>query len=668
MDQKIDTLSRYGKEFQEKTIALLITDKSFLDQIIDALSINFYDSEAKKWIVEKTVEYYQEYKKSPSQSYFKSEFQSLESQTLRVSVLDELRKAWNKKDDEDLQYVKDEFLNFAKNQRVKQAILDAVPLLKEGNYEKIKQEVSDALNSGVSRDIGHVYKKEIESRLSESSRKTVPTGWGVINEVIDGGLGPGELGVVVAPSGAGKCVGKNTEIEIEYEQVGFEVKGEILWLDPWEKFDSYEDSFSAWDLKNRGKTREINKKVRIGYLFDNIGVDSTPYATNVTSYDIRVKTPYGLKTIEDFFRTERQEAVTLYFENNETLECSLDHQLKVGGEWKKVKNIDKSEEIETDRGKTSLKRVGNGSEKKLYDISVEDVHCYYSNGILSHNSWSLCHLGLSAVKEGFNVLHYTLELDEDQTGLRYDSILSGYSPTEVREHKDEVMEAIGNLSGSLNIKQFPTKSASVQTLSSHFEKVQAIEGRPDVVLVDYADLLSTVTKKNNNSENTYLQMGNIYTQIRKMAGELQVPVWTVSQSRRDSIDKEVIQADMIADSYKKIMISDVVLSLSRTKSDKLSNTARFHFIKNRFGQDGLTFPSIMDTESGTIEVYDPDSQYGAEVKDKMSKSEGQAEMEALRDQYNDYKKRSNGEANSSGTSVEDLLESKKEEKKTNISV
>ena len=202
MDQKIDTLSRYGKEFQEKTIALLITDKSFLDQIIDALSINFYDSEAKKWIVEKTVEYYQEYKKSPSQSYFKSEFQSLESQALRVSVLDELRKAWNKKDDEDLQYVKDEFLNFAKNQRVKQAILDAVPLLKEGNYEKIKQEVSDALNSGVSRDIGHVYKKEIESRLSESSRKTVPTGWGVINEVIDGGLGPGELGVVVAPSGA----------------------------------------------------------------------------------------------------------------------------------------------------------------------------------------------------------------------------------------------------------------------------------------------------------------------------------------------------------------------------------------------------------------------------------------------------------------------------------
>ena len=668
MDQKIDTLSRYGKEFQEKTIALLITDKSFLDQIIDALSINFYDSEAKKWIVEKTVEYYQEYKKSPSQSYFKSEFQSLESQTLRVSVLDELRKAWNKKDDEDLQYVKDEFLNFAKNQRVKQAILDAVPLLKEGNYEKIKQEVSDALNSGVSRDIGHVYKKEIESRLSESSRKTVPTGWGVINEVIDGGLGPGELGVVVAPSGAGKCVGKNTEIEIEYEQVGFEVEDETLWLDPWETFNSYGGSFSAWNLKNRGKTKRITKKVRIGYLFDNIGVDPTPYATNITSYDIKAKTPHGYKTIEDFFRTERQEAVILYFENNETLECSQNHQLKVRGEWKKVKNIDKNEEIETNNGKTTIKRIENGGEKKFYDISVEDVHCYYSNSILSHNSWSLCHLGLSAVKEGFNVLHYTLELDEDQTGLRYDSILSGYSPTEVREHKGEVMEAVERLNGNLNIKQFPTKSASVQTLSSHFEKVQAIEGRPDIVLVDYADLLSTVTKKNNNSENTYLQMGNIYTQIRKMAGELQVPVWTVSQSRRDSIDKEVIQADMIADSYKKIMISDVVLSLSRTKSDKLSNTARFHFIKNRFGQDGLTFPSIMDTESGTIEVYDPDSQYGAEVKDKMSKSEGQAEMEALRDQYNDYKKRSNGEANSSGTSVEDLLESKKEEKKTNISV
>lgn len=487
MDESLDTLSRYGSEFQQKTIALLISDKSFLDQIIDALSVEFYGSEAKKWIVEKTIEYYNEYKKTPSANYFKSEFRSIESDTLRVSVLDELQKAWNSREDEDLEYVKNEFLNFAKNQRVKEAILSSVSLVKQGNYERIKKKLDDALNSGISRDIGHVYKQEVESRLEESSRVTVPTGWEVINDEIDGGLGPGELGVIAAPSGAGK-------------------------------------------------------------------------------------------------------------------------------------------------------------------------------------TWCLAHLGLSAVKAGYNVLHYTLELDEDQTGLRYDSILSGYSPTEAKEHKSEIIDAVSELEGNLSIKQFPTKSASVQTLNAHYEKVQAIEGRPDAVLVDYADLLSTVSHE-QSSDNTYLQMGNIYTQIRKLAGELQIPVWTVSQSTRDSIDEEVIQADMIADSYKKIMIADVVLSLSRTKSDKLSNTARFHFIKNRFGQDGMTFPSLMNVENGIIQVYDPDSQKGVKIKDEMGKAKGEAEIDALREEYNDFKKKKNGSQNGeSGASIDDLLDDKKEEKRTGITV
>ena len=57
---------------------------------------------------------------------------------------------------------------------------------------------------GSSRDIGHDYVEGLEERLTESVRDVVSTSWDVINEVMDGGLGKGELGVIVSCLGIGK--------------------------------------------------------------------------------------------------------------------------------------------------------------------------------------------------------------------------------------------------------------------------------------------------------------------------------------------------------------------------------------------------------------------------------------------------------------------------------
>ena len=70
-----------------------------------------------------------------------------------------------------------------------------------------------------------------------------------------------------------------------------------------------------------------------------------------------------------------------------------------------------------------------------------------------------------------------------------------------------------------------------------------------------------------------------------------------SQASRSSLDDNIIEAQKVADSYRKIMTADFVMSLSRKATDKVSNTGRFHVIKNRFGADGMTFPSRVDTSS-----------------------------------------------------------------------
>jgi predicted 3-demethylubiquinone-9 3-methyltransferase (glyoxalase superfamily) len=229
-------------------------------------------------------------------------------------------------------------------------------------------------------------------------------------------------------------------------------------------------------------------------------------------------------------------------------------------------------------------------------------------------SWILASLGANALRQGKTVVHYSLELSENYTGWRYDCILTGISLEKISLHVDKVKETLQNIDGKLIIKWFPTKSVSLMGLRSHLTKLKMLGTDPDLVIIDYADLL----KFGNSKLAKYEILEALYEELRGFAGENQVPIWTVSQSNREGLNDDIIEADKAAGAYAKIFPADFVISLSRKAQDKLSNTARMHVIKNRFGVDGVTFPVYMDTSRGVINVHSETSSKGKEVSNTMS--------------------------------------------------
>jgi hypothetical protein len=231
-------------------------------------------------------------------------------------------------------------------------------------------------------------------------------------------------------------------------------------------------------------------------------------------------------------------------------------------------------------------------------------------------SLTLCLSG-GAMKKGIHVVHYTLELNEAYIGLRYDSVFTGIANQNLKYHIDDVKEGIEKIEGELVVKYFPTKSASVNTISAHLQKMKMM-GKPfDMVVVDYADIL----RDTGNAKEVRHALGNIYEDLRGLAGEFEVPIWTASQANRSSLEEEVIDATKIAEDYSKVMTADFVMSISRKVEDKIANTGRFHVIKNRFGIDGITFPANINTNTGKIEVYESSTQGGKVVQGKMNNSE-----------------------------------------------
>ena len=448
MSNTQDTLSKYGQSFQAKVISALLTDKTLLDTLNEIIHKKFFESEANKWIVTEIKDYYDEYKTAPTLDVFKVKVSNIDNGSLAKSVVEQLKVVYTQVGKEDLQYVKDEFSSFCRNQNLKEVIVQSVDLLKAGNYDRIKELVDKAMKVGVESELGHEYIEDYIKRIEEINRETIPTNWECVNELMDGGLGPGELGVIVAPSGVGK-------------------------------------------------------------------------------------------------------------------------------------------------------------------------------------TWVLCALGAAAVKAGRSVVHYSLELSEHYVGQRYDTVFTSVPSADLKENKDEVLDKIKKLKGKLLIKYFPPKGISSKKIEAHLEKMIAAGNRPDLIIIDYADLLLS---HSNKSDSTYGEQGGVYIDLRGMGGELGIPIWTASQTNRSGIDSEVIEADKVADSYAKVMNADFIMSVSRKSKDKLNNTARFHIMKNRFGPDGITFPSKMDTNKGVIEVYDGNSTDGI-LTQKESASGVEAERQLLHKKY-----------------------------------
>ena len=123
---------------------------------------------------------------------------------------------------------------------------------------------------------------------------------------------------------------------------------------------------------------------------------------------------------------------------------------------------------------------------------------------------------------------------------------------------------------------------------------------PSVILIDYADIMRSTRQYDSLRHELKL----IYEELRNLAGELSVPVWTASQSNKEGSEKEVVGLTNMGESYAKAQVADVVLTLSRKETEKSTGMARLFVAKNRAGRDGLLFPVKIDTARSKLQVID----------------------------------------------------------------
>ena len=218
-------------------------------------------------------------------------------------------------------------------------------------------------------------------------------------------------------------------------------------------------------------------------------------------------------------------------------------------------------------------------------------------------SWAVIDMGAYAAAMGFNVLHYSLELAEGYVGKRYDAVFTGIPVDSLDQHRAKVEETIGKVKGKVVIKEYPPKRASFDTIQAHIQQLEMQHDfKPDLIIIDYLDYVKSSSRNRNGERKD--EIDDVYVGAKALARELGIPIISPSQANRGAAKSSIIEGDNAAGSYEKIMIGDIIISLARGRKDKVNGTGRWHFMKNRYGADGLTFGSKIDTSNGKIDIYE----------------------------------------------------------------
>jgi len=413
------SFGRFGKSFQEGLCQLILEDRIFADRFLEVFSEKYLELKYLRIFTSKVIDYREEYGAHPGRIAMHTIFSTeLRDHPLLVQeqVLSFFENS-SKSPVEDADYIKDKALDFCRKQKLKEAMMVSMQLLDRSSYDKISKVINTALLAGAEGDGGHDFHKDFEVRYEDRPRNPITTGWPLLDDICGGGHGQKELGVIIAPTGAGK-------------------------------------------------------------------------------------------------------------------------------------------------------------------------------------SMALVHVGATAVNEGHNVVYITLELAPEVVGLRFDSCISGIQLGSLKHRKKEVEGVIGKVPGQLKIKEYPTKTATTNTLRNYIEKLRRRGFEPDVLVIDYADLLKPIDTKGEKRHD----LESIYEELRGIAQEYKLRVWTASQTNRSGLNAEIITMEAISEAFNKCFVADFIFTISRTVEDRNKNEGRIFIAKNRNGPDGIVFPIFMDTSNVKIKV------------------------------------------------------------------
>ena len=388
---------------------------------------------------------------------------------------------------------------------------------------------------------------------------------------------------------------------VKPEYFEFPVHGNIFSAvrDHYEKYKRLpNDDFIEQELKSRKSQKESlhDYTDEINYInrLDTSAMEGENYYLDIIEVFAKREAMkdairQSLVLIKEDRMDETEELVRKALTVSRTVDVGQKYFTDVNDRWDRTFNAE-----EVDKYKTLLPSLNRSLEGGLGEKELAMVIAPPGVG----KSLWLVNQAVQSMIENRKVLYVSLEMSEDKIAQRFDSVATLIPQFQLKD-PDAQLKVSERLSifrtnfpdSRLVIKEFPTGTANVNSLRALLVQLRNYEEfEPDVLIVDYLELLRPV----RDNQHEYLAQQRIAEELRGLAMEAKVLVWTATQTNRLGRAVKIITDAELGDSYGKIRTCDFAISLNQSEEEFDTGRMRAYVVKSRNGRPRFTVPMEID--------------------------------------------------------------------------
>jgi len=232
-------------------------------------------------------------------------------------------------------------------------------------------------------------------------------------------------------------------------------------------------------------------------------------------------------------------------------------------------------------------------------------------GVNVGKSLVLCHLASSYLSQGKNVLYITMEMSEERIAERIDANLFDIGLDQIENmprdlFEDKIKRISAKTKGKLIIKEYPTAAAHSGHFRSLLNELKLKKNFiPEIIFIDYIGICASARVKGlSGSVNTNSFVKAVSEELRGLAIEFNVPIWTATQVNRTGFDSSDPEMTDIADSFALTGTADFMISLTETEQLEKLGQYMVKQLKNRYNNKTANKRFIIGVDKSKMRLYD----------------------------------------------------------------
>lgn len=239
----------------------------------------------------------------------------------------------------------------------------------------------------------------------------------------------------------------------------------------------------------------------------------------------------------------------------------------------------------------------------------------------------LCHHAANCLNQGMNVLYITCEMAEERIAERIDANLLDITLDSLRELPKEAYDKkIANLKqnakGKLIIKEYPTATANVNHFRVLLDELNLKKKfKPDMIVIDYLNICASSRMKPGANVNSYTFIKAIAEELRGLATERGVPIWSATQVNRIGFASTDIGLEDTSESFGLPATADFMFALISTEKLDEMNQIMVKQLKNRYNDTAINRKFIVGINRAKMKLFDVEQPQLADANQEQETEE-----------------------------------------------